>query len=557
MAYDYDLGSYSFPVTTKSPDAQTWFDRGYMWSIGFNHDEAVACFRRAAEADPGMAMAHWGIAYASGPNYNKAWEVFDEADLRRTLAASREAFVEAWSRIHDASEMEQALIEALGERCRAPAPPDADDAVAELDGWTDAYAIAMRRVRARFPDNDDVAMLTAEAMMNRTNWELWDLKTGSIAAGADTAEAADILETAMAHRERVHAPPHPGLLHMYIHLMEMSPHPQKALKAADQLRGLAPDCGHLQHMPTHIDILCGHYQSAVDWNDAGIVADRKYLEHAGAENFYTFYRCHNYHFKAYAAMFLGQHQPAMEAARELNETLPEALLRVTSPPMADWMEGFVPTEQHIMIRFGRWEEIIARPLPSDQDLYAYTTATTHYAKAVAYAAREDVVDAEREAERFQAARERMPSSRTLLNNSCADILSVANEMMLGEIAYRKGAFDEAFRHLRRSVELDDNLPYDEPWGWMQPTRHALGALLLEQDEVDRALAVYRADLGLDPTLSRACQHPDNVWSLTGYHECLIRLDRHDEAELVKQRLDLANARCDRPVVSSCFCRLGR
>jgi len=556
MDYDYDLGGYSFPVSTKSHEAQLWFDRGYMWSIGFNHDEAVACFKRAAEADPGLAMAYWGIAYACGPNYNKAWEVFDAADLKRTLAASREAFVEAWARIHDASEMEQALIEALAERCKAPEPPDAVDPVIELDRWTDAYAVAMRKVHRRFPDNDDVAMLTAEAMMNRTNWELWDLKTGQIAPGADTAEAAEILETAMAHREKNQAPSHPGLLHMYIHLMEMSPHPQKALKAADQLRGLAPDCGHLQHMPTHIDILCGHYQSAVDWNDAGIVADRKFLDQAGADNFYTFYRCHNYHFKAYAAMFLGQFRPAMEAARELNQTLPESLLRVTSPPMADWMEGFVPTEQHILIRFGRWEEIIARPLPKDPDLYAYTTATTHYAKAVAYAAREDVDDAEREAERFQAARERMPSSRTLLNNSCADILTVANEMMLGEISYRKGDFDKAFAHLRKSVALDDNLPYDEPWGWMQPTRHALGALLLEQGHVEDAAAVYRADLGLDPTLSRACQHPDNVWSLTGYHECLTRLGRSEEARIIKQRLDLANARSDVPVRSSCFCRLG-
>jgi len=555
MAYAYDLGGYSFPVTTKSPKAQAWFDRGYMWTIGFNHEEAIACFKQAAAADPAMAMAYWGIAYASGPNYNKAWEMFDDEDLRATLAVSREAFVEAWSRIHDSSALEQALIEALGERCKTPEPPVCDDPLAELDGWTDAYAVAMRGVHTRFCDNDDVAMLTAEAMMNRTNWQLWDLKSGKTAPGADTEEAAKILETAMARRRKRHAPPHPGLLHMYIHLMEMSPHPQKALIAADQLRGLAPDCGHLQHMPTHIDILCGHYQSAIDWNDAGIDADRKYLERAGAKNFYSFYRCHNYHFKAYAAMFLGQYGPAMEAARELVETLPEALLRTESPPMADWLEGFVPTQQHVMIRFGRWEEIIARPLPKDTALYAYTTAVIHYAKAVAYAAREDVDDAGREADRFQIARAAVPESRLLLNNSCADILAVASEMMLGEIAYRKGEFDAAFQHLRRSVALDDALPYDEPWGWMQPTRHALGALLLEQGQVDEAAAVYRADLGLDPTLSRACQHPDNVWSLTGYHECLVRLGGGPEAEFVKQRLDLARARADSTVRSSCFCRL--
>jgi tetratricopeptide (TPR) repeat protein len=162
--------------------------------------------------------------------------------------------------------------------------------------------------------------------------------------------------------------------------------------------------------------------------------------------------------------------------------------------------------------------------------------------------------AEAEALLFEAARERVPPSRYVFNNTCLDILAIAGEMMRGEIEYRKGNFDRAFAHLRRSVELDDTLPYDEPWGWMQPTRHALGALLLEQGRIDEAAAVYRADLGFDRSLGRPCQHPDNVWSLHGYHECLVRLGRHEEACIIETRLDLAKARAGVPIESSCFCR---
>jgi len=229
------------------------------------------------------------------------------------------------------------------------------------------------------------------------------------------------------------------------------------------------------------------------------------------------------------------------------------LLRIESPPMADWLEGFVPTKMHVMIRFGKWREIIDAPLPADRALFCTTTAMMHYAKAVAHATNGNMPTADKEADLFREAVGRVPPTRYLFNNTCLDILSVAAAMMEGEIAYRKGRFDDAFAHLKRSVELDDGLPYDEPWGWMQPARHALGALLLEQDRVKEAAAIYSADLGLDNTLPRACQHPDNVWSLHGLHECLMRLGRIAEAAIVKQRLDFAAARADVRIKASCFC----
>ena len=541
----YDLGSYTRPVTTTSKEAQLWFDRGLIWCYGYNHDEAVRCFNKAAKHDPNCAMAHWGIAYAAGPNYNKQWVAFDPVDLKKSLNLAHTATAQALELLKHASPVEKALIKPLAKRY----PSKTVEKVTPI--WNDEYAAAMREVYLAHMDDLDVTALFAEAIMNRTPWQLWDIKTGKPDEGADTAEAIAVLERAMA---TPHGMRHPGVLHMYIHLMEMSPYPERALRGGDALRGLVPDAGHLVHMPTHIDVLCGHYKEVIDGNSQASIADEKYLVREGAINFYSLYRCHNYHFKTYGAMFLGQYGPALEAAEEMASSISEELLRVESPPMADWLEAFVSIKLHVFIRFGKWQEIIAAPLPADQKLYCVTTAMLHYAKAVAYAASFNVPSAEKEARLFEEALARIPESRCLFNNTSLDILSVAAEMMRGEIEYRKFNFDKAFAHLRRSTELYDTMRYDEPWGFMQPTRHALGALLLEQNHVEEAEAIYRADLGLDHTLARACQHPDNVWSLHGFNECLTRLGKHSEAAIIKQRLDVATARADVPVNSSCFCR---
>ena len=541
----YDLGDYSRPVSTSSPQAQLWFDRGLNWTYGYNHEEAVRCFRKAAVNDPDCAMAWWGIAYASGPNYNKQWKAFDVLDLEISLTTAYDATQKALSLLDRASQVERALIAPLASRYPTK------DIAAVTPIWNDDYAAAMRQAHRRFGSDLDVITLVAEALMNRTPWALWDIKSGTPAPDADTAELTVMLERGLSLPGGMR---HPGVLHMYIHLMEMSPHPERALKAGDALRHLVPDAGHLRHMPTHIDVLCGHYRDVVESNTRAIIADRKYLAREGGLNFYSLYRCHDLHFKIYGAMFLGQPEAALEAANEMIATLPEDLLRVTSPPMADWLEGFLPMKLHVLIRFGRWHDIIAAPMPEDANLYCVTTAMLHYAKAVAHSASGDVAKAEAEASLFEAARWRVPGTRYLFNNTCLDILAIAAEMMRGEIEYRKGHFDAAFACLRSSVALDDALPYDEPWGWMQPARHALGALLLEQGHVAEAAAVYRADLGFDATLSRACQHPDNVWSLHGYHECLERLGGGQEAAIVKSRLDIAVAHAGVAIKSSCFCR---
>jgi len=543
----YDLGPYTRKITAAVPEAQLWFDRGLNWLYGFNHAEAIACFKKALEHDPGCAMAYWGISYAAGPNYNLPWHRYDPAGKAAALAAAYDAMQGALACVERASPVEQALIRAL------PARYPQREAIEDQAPWDAAYADAMRRVFHAYRDDLEVREVFVEAIMNLTPWKMWDLKTGGVAEGAGTLEAMEVLESAF--RDFPGAWDHPGLLHLYVHLMEMSPFPQRALRAGDRLRDLVPDAGHLIHMPTHIDVLCGHYRDVLVYNHKAIVADRKFLAREGAMNVYALYRTHDHHFAIYGAMFLGQYRAALAAAQELIDTTPEELLRIPSPPMADFVEGYLPMKQHVLIRFGKWREIIAQELPADRELYCSTTAMMLYAQTVAHSALGHIAEAEASRAAFIEAKQRVPESRLVHNNTVRDLLEIAQAMLDGELEYRRGNHEVAFAHLRRSVELDDALPYDEPWGWMQPTRHALGALLLEQGRVAEAEAVYRSDLGLDGKLSRACQHPDNLWSLHGLHECLTRRGEKVEAGLIKQRLDLAMARSEVPVKASCFCRM--
>jgi tetratricopeptide (TPR) repeat protein len=552
----FDLGSYTRPVTTGSDLAQTWFNRGLLWAYGFNHEEAAACFERATTADPDCVMAYWGRAYALGPNYNKPWEAFGPDEAFSSISSAATVLAMAEDRADRAAPVEGALVRALSLRYpTAGSPLIRELSAAELAErgaeWNSWYAEGMREVYRMYPEDLDVAALLADALLNLTPWALWDRVTGEQAPDAAAAEAKDVLERALASPG---GEAHPGVLHMYIHLMEMSARPEDALRAGDLLRDLVPDAGHLRHMPTHLDVLCGDYRSVVSANTAAIAADEKFLAQRGAMNFYTLYRAHDYHFKIYGAMFLGQARTALGAADQLAAAIPEDLLRVESPPMADWLEGFVAMKLHVLIRFGRWRDILGVPLPGDQELYRTTTAMTRYARGIACAATGQLGEAAWQRDRFAEAAERVPESRTIFNNTCRDILAVAGAMLDGELEYRRGNYDEAFARLRRAVELDDGLPYDEPWGWMQPARHAYGALLLEQGRVTEAEAVYRADLGLDDTLARSSQHPGNVWSLHGYHECLTRLGKREQADIVNQQLKIAAAYADVPIESSCYCR---
>src|ERR1700740_2648252 len=289
----------------------------------------------------------------------------------------------------------------------------------------------MRKVFAAFPDDLEVRAVFVESIMNETPWQMWDLRSGKAAEGAGTEECRAILEQSF---DRIPASwDHPGLLHLYVHLMEMSPFPQRALRAGDRLRELVPDAGHLIHMPTHIDVLCGQYRDVLVYNQKAIAVDRKYLAREGAMNVYSLYRTHDHHFVIYGAMFLGQYTPALQAAQELIDTTREDLLPIPSPPMADFIEGYIPMKQHVLVRFGKWREIIAQELPKDRDLYCSTTAMMLYAKGVAHSTLGDIAEGEKARAAFLEAKARVPESRRVHNNKVQDLLAIAEEMLNGEL----------------------------------------------------------------------------------------------------------------------------
>ncbi|KAL4906276.1 hypothetical protein BDW74DRAFT_151626 [Aspergillus multicolor] len=405
----------------------------------------------------------------------------------------------------------------------------------------------MEKVYGAFGDDLDVAALYADSLMSLTPWKLWDLKSGKPNPGTRTLDAKNVLEKAL---RGGNSSKHPGLLHFYIHLIEMSPTPELGLVPADHLRELVPDSGHANHMPSHLDVLVGDYRAAIRANQRATIADEKYLAHEGAMNFYSNYRMHNYHTLIYAAMFAGQKAVALDAVDRMEKTLPIELL--TS--LADFVEVYMSVRPHVMVRFGLWDEIINDlPVPTDKELYCVTTAMTYYAKGVAHAATGNVTEAKKFRSLYAAAAASVPETRLDFPNKCTDILAIASAMLDGEIEYRLANYDTAFEHLAHAVELDDGLGYSEPWSWMQPARHAYAALLLEQGHVEKALAVYKTDLGLDNSAIRARRHANNVWALRGYYECLLRLGKEDEARVIEPQLTLAVAVADVSVEKSCFC----
>lgn len=352
----YDLGAFERKITTESVEAQTWFNRGLIWVYSFNHDEAASCFEKAALADPSCGIAYWGLAYALGPNYNKSWELFDEEDLKTTVERTYRAASTAKTLASNATPIERALIDSIQVRFQSDYKVDAE----QFELRNRLYADKLQSVYQEFSHDLDVAALYADGLMNLTPWRLWDLVTGAPATGARTLEIKRVLDEAL---RLDNATRHPGLLHLYIHFIEMSPNPELGINAADRLRELIPDAGHMHHMPSHLDVLVGDYRRSIASNYKATVADEKYVARNGVYNFYSIYRLHNYHSLIYAAMFAGKVHVALETVDRMEATLPEDLLRVRSPPMADWMESFMAVRFHVMIRFGIWQEIIQMPIP--------------------------------------------------------------------------------------------------------------------------------------------------------------------------------------------------
>lgn len=547
----FDLGSHGRQISTKSVDSQRWFNIGLNWCYSFNHEEAVKCFKKVLEFDPQCVMAHWGIAYASGPFYNFVWRDFGEQEAVSATKTAYDHIAIARSHYEQANEAEKQLLDALSKRFQKPFPVSA----AEYDRWDDEYAAAMRRVYYQNIDDHDIAALFAEALITRTPRRLWNTKTGEPALNSDVLESLYVCERSIASANETGIPQHPAIVHLHIHILEMSNEPERAMRSADALADSCPDAGHMNHMPAHIYVLCGEYEKAKIASEKSIRADDKYAAYDNSTNFYITARCHDLHLMMFSCMLLGQYNPAIEAAEKMQRMLTKDILSIRGrPKLATTTEGYYSTKMHVLVRFGRWQKIIDEPFPNDPDLYLVSIAMHRYARGVAHASMRNIAKAEQERFHFHESLSRIPADRRFLSNPVLATLAVGEKMLDGELEYHKGNHEAAFTHLREAVRRDDNLGYTEPWSWMHPPRHALGALLMEQGQIDEAEETYRDDLGLGGRVQRCTQHPDNVWALHGLVECLERRGETREIASLRGRLAAALQKVDVPITSSCMCR---
>ena len=546
----FNLGNHSRPVSTSSPVAQAWFDRGLAWCYGFNHEEAVRCFEKTLEQDPLCAMGHWGIAYASGSFYNKPWEWFGDDERTQVVKTCYHHARTALELSATATPLEAQLITALSEKHAAGQARE----LTELAQWEENYSERMRALQKNFADDLDIICLTAESMMNLSRWKLWDFHQGVPAVGALTEASIDLLEQALRLIEENQLAPHTGILHFYIHALEMSPHPEKALPAANQLREISTECGHLLHMASHIDVLCGQYLEALEANNRATNADLKYISLRGKSEFYMISCVHDFHSQMYAAMLVGQLAPALQAADSIQSIIDDEMLRNDSRYLASTLEGYYSNRVHVLIRFGHWQAIVDEPMPDNEALYPISTALLYYAKTIGHAALEDISSARQCKSKFDQLHAAIPDWHMIANNPTRDILAVAAAMANGELEYHAGNHELGYDSLRSACQLSDNLAYSEPWPWMHPPRHALGALLLEQGQIEEAMQHYGDDLGINDTLPRCLQHRDNIWALHGYVECLTRLGQSGGIEDFQQKLNLAVKNADTSINSSCCCR---
>ncbi|MBI3853602.1 MAG: hypothetical protein HY298_25435 [Verrucomicrobia bacterium] len=513
-----NLGQHAFKITTKSAEAQRAVNRGLTWAYSFGHFAAEQEFRAALVADPDCAMAWWGIALVNGPHINFPLVPPDKA------AKAWEAVTTAQRLAAPCSPLEKSLISALAKRYANPQPEDR----APLDK---AYADAMREVWRANPADADIATLFAEATMDLHPWNYWNKG----AAQPWTGEIVDTLEAAM----RL-APKHPGANHYYIHIVEASASPERALVAANRLRHLVPDSSHMVHMPSHIYARVGQWENAAIANRHAMQADARYRAAFLRPGFYAMYMAHNAHFLAYVSMMQGRSAEAIALADKVVSGIPEDFIR----DYAAIADGFMIFRSEVLMRFGRWEEILKEPEPAKEFFLA--KALWHYTRAVALTALGRMAEARHERALLDKASAAVPTDRTFGNNPAADILAIAALTLDGEMLAKADKFDEAVAKLREAVRLEDKLVYDEPPDWIQPVRHTLGAVLMRAGRAAEAEAVYREDLKI---------YAENGWSLMGLRDSLEAEGKRAEAAAVGKRFRRQWAKADITPPSTCYCQI--
>jgi len=509
MRLQRNLGDHQHPITTASKLAQLYFDQGLILTFGFNHEAAVESFREAARQDPECAMCYWGIALALGPNINAP--MGPEA-----AAAALEAVRVAQALAPRASEPERAYIAALATRY-------SDAPEAERAGLDRTYADAMRTLHERYPDDLDAATLYAESVMDLTPWDYW---TDAGEPRGDTLAAVELLE-AVVERD----PNHPGANHFLIHALEEFD-PQRAEAAADRLAKVAPDAGHLVHMPSHIYWRVGRYEDAARINALAAAADEALFAWCKSAPFYQgAYYTHNLHFRWAAALAAGQGDAALTTARRLEAQIP--LDQLEALP---FLEDFLAVPLVTLARLERWDEILGTPPPPEDQ--TFVTAVWHYTRGLAFANRGDLTAAEPELDTVDRALADPQLTEVIYDvagNTAGQRLAIARHHLAGEIASHRGNFDAAIAELERAVAVQDGLNYIEPPAWYLPSRLPLGAVLLEAGQPERAEAVFRANLE---------NYPRNGWALYGLAESLRRQGRDVDARWVQGGFERAWASAD-------------
>ena len=503
-----DLGEHHREITTRSPEAQAFFDQGLRLTYGFNHDEAARAFARAGELDPQCAMCFWGAAYVLGPNYNVPM-------LPDRAAAAWDALQRARAAAPRATPVEQALIEALARRYAGPEylEPEA------MQPHVEAYADAMRQVATRFPDDPDVLALAAEAAMNVRPWKLWDAE-GDPAPGTEAIVAT--LERALSID-----PDHPGANHYFIHAIEASRDPGRALPSAERLPRLMPGAGHTVHMPAHIFQRVGRYADASAANRAAIEADRRYLARVTPPGYYPMYLAHNHGFLAYSASMEGRAEESLAASRESASTMPMDLV-CTMPGM----DFFMTEPLLVLVRFGRWDELLAEPEPHAH--HPVHAALYRHARGMALASSGRTDEARRELAELDRIRGEIPEDLLTGLNEGRLVLELAAKVLEARIAERAG--EDSIPLWEQAVALEDRLSYNEPADWFYPTRHFLGAALLDAGRAADAERVFREDLE---------KNPENGWALFGLTQALgAQRGRAREAAAARERFQRVWARAD-------------
>lgn len=515
-------GSHTRSITTASAEAQRYFNQGLAFLYAFNHDEAIRSFQAATELDPACAMAWWGIAIAAGPHIN-----FPLVPEPRAILAWN-AIQQAQKHAAAATSVERALIAAQAQRYAEP--PVADRAPLDL-----AYADAMRTVWEKFPADTDVGALFAEAMMDLRPWDLWTQHTREPQPG--TLEVVATLERVLALN-----PDHPFALHLYIHAVEASKNPERARAVSDRLRDNMPGVGHMVHMPSHIDVLLGRWDEAVVSNKKAIAADLAYRAAGGVpKGFIWLYNAHNRHMLVFAAMMTGRRDLALKQVEEMVAEWPAEFIADYGPVI----DFFYAAPVEVMVRFGMWDEILARSLPPEN--LPISRSLAFAARGIAHAAKGDTAAARAEQARFAEAKMHVPAETPFGNNIGRDVISVADAMLDGEILFREGQTAAGIARLRDAVHAESQLRYDEPPDWIIPVRHALGAALLTVGRVQEAEQAYRDDLA---------RWPNNGWSLFGLARTLKLQERHAESAEVEAAFKTVWQHADLQLTSSCLCQPG-